>query len=115
MYDPKDYYYDDEHSKTNMNNTVTNHIASDFTHYFHYKYNLYLTTMTYIRDLNEIFFINGNSYINSLSKLCRVFEDNNIPYKEYWSSISVKKEDLYNFVTYIKMQGEWRDEWKYFK
>lgn len=115
MYDPKDYYYDDEHSKTNMRNTVTNHVAFDFTCYFHYKYNLHLTTTTYTKDLNEVFFMNGNSYVRALGKLCQILEDNNIAYKEYWSAISIKKEDLYNLASYIKMQGEWRDEWTYFK
>ncbi|MBR2239881.1 MAG: hypothetical protein IJ890_00570 [Clostridia bacterium] len=117
MYDNSNYYYDKEHTVTNMTNTVTNIIAQNFTFYFHYKYNLPLDTVTYKKDLNEIFFSNGVGccFINSLGTLCKILRENGIAYKEYYSAISVNKEDLYNLVAYIKMQGEWRDEWKYFK
>ena len=114
MYDNSNYYYDKEHTVTNMTNTVTNIIAQNFTFYFRYKYNLSLHTVTYKKDLNEIFFSNpGPSYcfVNSLDTLCKIFKENGIAYKEYYSAISVNKEDLYNLVAYIKMQGEWRDEW----
>lgn len=118
MYTYDYYQYDDEHFKTNMTNTVVNKIAQNFTGYFHYKYNLPLETMTYTDDLNEIFFkdgsICGHSF-GSLGKLCSVLREHDIPYKSYHGAISIQKCDLYYFTTYIKMQGEWRDEWKYFK
>ena len=117
MYDAKDYYYDDEHSKTTTPNTVKNNQAVNFTFYFYYKYNLPLTTSTNIKDLNEVFFLDGSVSWPSgaLTKLCRILEENNITYKEYFGAISVTKEDLYTLIAYIKMQGEWRDQWKYFK
>lgn len=117
MHDAKDYYYDDEHTVTNMTNTVTNIIARDFTSYFHYKYELVLDTVTYKKDLNEVFFSNGIlcRYNGGLGKLCGILKEYDIPYKEYFDAISVAKEDLYTLVTYIKMQGEWRDQWKYFE
>lgn len=97
MYNAKDYYYDDEHSKTTMLNTVKNHQAVNFTFYFHYKYNLPLDTITYIKDLNEVFFHDGAIGCSSgaLGKLCSILEENNIAYKEYFGAISVTKEDLY--------------------
>ena len=117
MYDAKDYYYDDEHSKTTAPNTVKNNQAVNFTFYFYYKYNLPLTTSTNIKDLNEVFFLDGSVSWpgGALTKLCRILEENNITYKEYFGAISVTKEDLYTLIAYIKMQGEWRDQWKYFK
>lgn len=113
MYDASKYYYDDEHTVTNMTNTVTNIIARNFTFYFHYKYDLVLDTVTYKKDLNEVFFSNGilSQYNGGLGRLCGLLEKYGIPYKEYYSSISVNKQDLYALVAYIKMQGEWENEW----
>ena len=88
-------------------------------HLFYYKYNLPLTTLTYIKDLNEVFFHDGaigwRWPSGALTKLCRILEENNITYKEYFDAISITKEDLYTLIAYIKMQGEWRDQLKYFK
>lgn len=117
MYTYDYYYYDDEHYKTNMTNTVTNIKAFNFTSYFHYKYNLPLETMTYTNDLNEVFFKDGciGYSTGALGKLCSILKEWNITYKSYHEAISIQKEDLYTLIGCIRLQGEWRDEWKYFK
>ena len=94
MYDAKDYYYDDEHSKTTTPNTVKNNQAVNFTFYFYYKYNLPLTTSTNIKDLNEVFFLDGSVSWpgGALTKLCRILEENNITYKEFDNNV------IYEFI-----------------
>ena len=100
-----------EFIETTMTNTVINTQASCFCSYFHRVTRLPLDTITYTKDLNETFFKNSFSGVSSLGTLKGMFNKYNIPYKEYNSAISVDKNVLYEFITFLILADEWYDDW----
>lgn len=107
-----DGYYDNEHYTHTMVNTVTNIKALNFCNYFHRVTGLPIETITYITDLDEIFFRDSVREVHSLDKLKDMFDKYNIKYKEYLQNISVDKTALYEFISYLVLAGEWYDEWR---